>query len=136
MWFFHRYYVDIAFLINSAGRYQLNPLVNKILARSTDYCLYPSVMLKWLGGGSTSNAGANSGSGAFDGLTHVGKMYSVNEYQVVVEEVIAEGTDYFFLLLSRCTHRYNPLPRFSQPQALGYLVTKRELMCPTHEPDY
>ena len=44
-------------------------------------------MLKWLGG----NSGANGGNGTFDNLTHVGKVFFVNEYQVVVEEVIAEG---------------------------------------------
>jgi hypothetical protein len=44
-------------------------------------------MLKWLGGGS-STAGGGSGS---DNLTHVGKVFNVDEYQVVVEELIAEG---------------------------------------------
>lgn len=50
-------------------------------------------MLKWLGGGSGSGAGAGSGSGngADINLTHVGKVFTVNEYQVTVEELIAEG---------------------------------------------
>lgn len=48
-------------------------------------------MLKWLGGGGNSVAGSNGGSGADMNLTHVGKVFNVNEYQVVVEELIAEG---------------------------------------------
>ena len=49
-------------------------------------------MLKWLGGG-TSSAGAssNSSGNGTDNLTHVGKVFTVNEHQVVVEELIAEG---------------------------------------------
>lgn len=44
-------------------------------------------MLKWLGGGS----GAAGGGNGVDNLTHIGKVFTVNEYQVVVEELIAEG---------------------------------------------
>jgi len=46
-------------------------------------------MLKWLSGSSSSGASNNGGN--FDNLTHVGKMYTINQCQVVVEEVIAEG---------------------------------------------
>lgn len=45
-------------------------------------------MLKWLGGSSAASSGGN---GIVDNLTHVGKVFNVNEYQVVVEELIAEG---------------------------------------------
>lgn len=48
-------------------------------------------MLKWLGGGGGaggSNGGGNGGDASF---THVGKVFTVNDYQVVVEELIAEG---------------------------------------------
>lgn len=45
-------------------------------------------MLKWLSGG--GGGGAGNGNG-LDNLTHVGKVFCVNEYQVVVEELIAEG---------------------------------------------
>lgn len=48
------------------------------------------IMLKWLGG-SSSTAGGGSGNGG-DTFTHVGKVFTVNEYQVVVEELIAEGS--------------------------------------------
>ena len=51
-------------------------------------------MLKWLGGGSSAsnNAGQNSNNGGgTDSFTHVGKVFIVNEYHVVVEELIAEG---------------------------------------------
>ena len=49
-------------------------------------------MLKWLGGGSSaSNANGASGGGGDVNLTHVGKVFHVNDYQVVVEELIAEG---------------------------------------------
>ncbi len=46
-------------------------------------------MLRWLSGGASS--GTNNSSGNFDNLTHVGKVYTINGHQVVVEEVIAEG---------------------------------------------
>ena len=46
-------------------------------------------MLKWLSGSASS--GANGNGGAFDNLTHVGKVFVINRHQVVVEEVIAEG---------------------------------------------
>ena len=42
-------------------------------------------MLKWLG------SSAGGGTNGTDNLTHVGKVFTVNEYQVVVEELIAEG---------------------------------------------
>ena len=45
-------------------------------------------MLKWLGGGGGPGSGGN---GAADSFTHVGKVFNVNDYQVVVEELIAEG---------------------------------------------
>ena len=45
-------------------------------------------MLKWLSGNSSSGA---SNNGNYDNLTHVGKVYTINRHQVVVEEVIAEG---------------------------------------------
>lgn len=44
-------------------------------------------MLKWLGGTSSNHADNGSDSG----MTHIGKVFNVNEYQVVVEELIAEG---------------------------------------------
>lgn len=46
-------------------------------------------MLKWLGGGGSAAGGG--GSNGNDNLTHVGKVFTVNDYQVVVEELIAEG---------------------------------------------
>lgn len=46
-------------------------------------------MLKWLGG--SSAAGGSGGSNGVDSLTHVGKVFTVNEYRVIVEELIAEG---------------------------------------------
>ena len=51
-------------------------------------------MLKWLGGGGNTSSGASGSSGGGNGsdnFTHVGKVFTVNEYQVVVEELIAEG---------------------------------------------
>ncbi len=49
-------------------------------------------MLRWLGGSTSSaGAGSNSSGNGTDNLTHVGKVFTVNEYQVVVEELIAEG---------------------------------------------
>ena len=47
-------------------------------------------MLKWLGGAGGNSVNAGGGNGG-DNLTHVGKVFNVNEYQVVVEELIAEG---------------------------------------------
>lgn len=46
-------------------------------------------MLKWLGGSSAA-AGSSGGNGV-DSLTHIGKTFTVGEFQVVVEELIAEG---------------------------------------------
>lgn len=48
-------------------------------------------MLKWLGGGTSSAGVSSSGSNGAENMTHVGKVFTVNEYQVVVEELIAEG---------------------------------------------
>ena len=49
-------------------------------------------MLKWLGGGAnTASASSIGGGNGTDNLTHVGKVFTINEYQVVVEEMIAEG---------------------------------------------
>lgn len=49
-------------------------------------------MLRWLGGGTSSAGPSSSSSGnGTDNLTHVGKTFTINEFQVVVEELIAEG---------------------------------------------
>ena len=44
-------------------------------------------MLKWLAGGGGSSNGAGSGNGS----SQVGKVFHVNDHQVVVEDTLAEG---------------------------------------------
>ena len=45
-------------------------------------------MLKWLGGG---GAAGSSGGNGVDSLTHIGRTFFVGEFQVSVDELIAEG---------------------------------------------
>ena len=49
-------------------------------------------MLRWLaGGGGNSSAGGGGNGGSSAGSDYVGKVLRVENYQLTVEEVIAEG---------------------------------------------
>ncbi len=45
-------------------------------------------MLKWLGGGGSGN----QGNGGSNKSTMIGRMIQINEYHVVIDDVLAEGT--------------------------------------------
>ncbi len=72
-------------------------------------------MLKWFGGGGGgSSSHANNNGNGGDNLTHVGKVFIVNEHQVVVEELIAEGKplwDYYLPCLEHSPYSWRGMIR-------------------------
>ena len=61
-------------------------------------------MLKWLAG--SSGNGGNGGNGS----TMIGRVYRINEHQVVVEDILAEGTHHTHTHAHPPTHTHTSHP--------------------------